>query len=120
MAIIVQILINNNLFLRDPEKSDLGRNIINKSIELIDDLGFESFTFKKLAQAIGSTEASIYRYFENKHKLLIYLISWYWGWLEFQIDYSTNGIEDSKEKLKKTIQIISESQMYDPNLTNYN
>ncbi|MCH8553989.1 MAG: TetR/AcrR family transcriptional regulator [Schleiferiaceae bacterium] len=116
MAIIVQIQIHKNLFLRDPEKSDLGRNIIGESIKLIDTLGFEAFTFKKLAIAIGSTEASIYRYFENKHKLLIYLISWYWGWLEFQIDYSTNSIEFAEDKLKKIIEIISEAQSYDPNV----
>lgn len=35
--------------------------------------GYEAFTFKKLAEDIGTTEAGIYRYFENKYKLLVYL-----------------------------------------------
>ncbi|MBL7759004.1 MAG: helix-turn-helix transcriptional regulator, partial [Chitinophagaceae bacterium] len=58
---------NTKLFLRDPEQSVLGRSIIQHSINMIHKVGFEDFTFKKLAQEIGTTEASIYRYFENKH-----------------------------------------------------
>ena len=78
---IIQIQLNDNLYLRDPQETELGRNIVNNSIELIDEIGFEKFTFKKLATKIESTEASIYRYFENKHRLLIYLIAWYWNWI---------------------------------------
>ncbi|MGZ5010791.1 MAG: TetR/AcrR family transcriptional regulator, partial [Methylobacter sp.] len=64
---------NDKLFLRDPEQSELGKKIILHSIQLIHKNGFEAFTFKKLAEAIGTTEAGIYRYFENKHRLLIYI-----------------------------------------------
>jgi len=53
MKLEVQIKMNQTLFLRDPEQSELGRNIIKHSIQLIDKTGFESFTFKKLAEAIG-------------------------------------------------------------------
>ena len=70
MKLEVQIKMNESLFLRDPEQSELGKNIIKFSIELIQKNGFEAFTFKKLAEAIGTTEAGVYRYFENKHKLL--------------------------------------------------
>jgi hypothetical protein len=69
--------------------------------------GFESFTFKKLAEDIGTTEAGIYRYFENKHKLLVYLTAWYWGWLEFQISFHTNNINDPTEKLKRVIKLLA-------------
>jgi AcrR family transcriptional regulator len=75
----LQIKINSTLFVKDPESSTLGREIIAHSIEMINSLGFESFTFKKLGDAIGSNESSIYRYFANKHMLLIYLINWYWS-----------------------------------------
>ena len=71
------------------------------------ELGFEGFTFKKLGQAIGSNESSIYRYFESKHKLLVYLTSWYWGWQEYQLVFSTNSISDPKEKLIKAIEILT-------------
>lgn len=101
MKLEVQIKMNASLYLRDPEQSELGKNIIKFSIELIHKQGFEAFTFKKLAEAIGTTEAGVYRYFENKHKLLVYIISWYWGWLEFQIGYQTKNVTNPVSKLKK-------------------
>eukprot|EP01031_Cornospumella_fuschlensis_P000390 gene390-492_t len=76
---------NGKLFLRDPESSDLGRRIIRQAILLIAEIGFEEMTFRKLANQIGTKEASIYRYFENKHRLLVYLVAWYWQWLEYQL-----------------------------------
>jgi len=51
-----------------------GEKIILHSIQLIHKNGFEAFTFKKLAIDSGTTEAGIYRYFENKHRLLIILL----------------------------------------------
>ena len=76
-------------------------------------MGFESFTFKKLGLKIGSNESSIYRYFENKHKLLLYLTSWYWGWLEYQLVFSTNSISDPKIKLEKAIEIVTKTTVED-------
>ncbi len=69
--------------------------------------GFEALTFKKLAKEIGTTEAGIYRYFENKHLLLTYVISWYWSWIEFQIVFQTKNIKSPKLKLKKVINILA-------------
>jgi AcrR family transcriptional regulator len=107
MKLEVQIKMNPSLYLRDPEHSELGRNIIKFSIELIQKNGFEAFTFKKVAESIGTTEASVYRYFENKHKLLVYIISWYWGWLQFQINYQTNNIIDPVVKMKMVIKMLA-------------
>jgi AcrR family transcriptional regulator len=107
MKMQLHIVMNEALFLRNPEQSELGKNIIKYSIRLIFKNGFEAFTFKKLAEEIGTTEAGIYRYFENKHKLLLYLSAWYWGWLEFQISFHTNNIEDSEVKLRKVIALLA-------------
>jgi AcrR family transcriptional regulator len=74
---------------------------------LIYDNGFEAFTFKKLAGDIGTTEAGIYRYFENKHRLLIYIVAWYWSWLEYRVSVHTNNIDDPVIKLKKVIQLLA-------------
>ena len=115
MRLEIQIEMNPSLYLRDPEQSELGKNIIKYSIELIHKIGFEAFTFKKLAEAIGTTEAGVYRYFENKHKLLVYIITWYWGWLQFQINYQTNNIKDPKLKLKKVIKILATNVVDDIN-----
>jgi AcrR family transcriptional regulator len=107
MKLQLQIKMNEALFLRNPENSELGKNILKHSVQLIYKNGFEGFTFKKLAEDIGTTEAGIYRYFENKHKILVYLTSWYWGCLEFQINYQTNNIEDPILKLRKVINLLA-------------
>ena len=109
MKLGIQIKMNESLYLRNPETSELGRNIIKYSIELIHKSGFESFTFKKLSEAIGTTEAGVYRYFENKHNLLVYIVSFYWGWLEFQINYQTKNLKDPEIKIKKIIQLLAEN-----------
>lgn len=109
MMIELQIKMNPSLYLRNPEQSELGKNIIKHSIQLIYDNGFEAFTFKKMAESIGTTEAGVYRYFENKHKLLVYIISWYWGWIQFQLNYQTNNISDPIVKLKKVITLLSKN-----------
>jgi AcrR family transcriptional regulator len=109
MVATIKINVPEKIYARDPEQTQLGRKIINHSIRLIDELGFEAFTFKKLATRINSTEASIYRYFENKHNLLVYLVSWYWSWMEYQIDYQTNNIADAEKKLKIAVKVVAES-----------
>lgn len=109
---------NEGLFLRNPEGSELGKKILKYGVLLIHKNGFEAFTFKKLAEESGTTEAGIYRYFENKHKLLLYLTSWYWAWLEFQIRFHTNNIEKPTVKLKKTIKLLA-SAVADDEQINY-
>lgn len=116
----VKININENIFVKDPESSNLGKRIIEESILMIHEIGFESFTFKKLGIKIKSNESSIYRYFENKHKLLLYLTSWYWGWLEYQLVFSTNSIANPIEKLKKAIEIVTKSTEVDSAFTHIN
>ncbi len=105
----LKIKVNNKLFLKDPETSELGKKIIQNSILLIDEIGLEQFTFKKLGERIGSNESSIYRYFENKHKLVIYLSSWYWSWLEYKLVFGISNITNANEKLEKAISIVTET-----------
>jgi AcrR family transcriptional regulator len=116
----IKIGINEKLYVKDPESSELGKRIIEESILMIDAMGFESFTFKKLGVRIGSNESSIYRYFENKHKLLLYLASWYWGWKEYQLVFSTNSMTNAAEKLKKAIQIVTRTTAQDSSFTHIN
>jgi hypothetical protein len=107
MELSLKIKMNDKLFLRDPEDSELGRNIIQHSITLIHTIGFEAFTFKKLALEIKTTEAGIYRYFENKHRLLIYITAWYWSYLEYRVAFHTNNLTDPSKKLKRVIQLLA-------------
>lgn len=118
MLATLKIQINEKIYVKDPETSDLGRKIITQSILLINEIGFDNFTFKKLGEKIGSNESSIYRYFENKHKLLVYLSSWYWSWMEYKMVFATSNIADATEKLIKAIAIITE-KIEDDQTTSY-
>ncbi len=102
----IELEVNDKLYLRNPQRSKLGRKILQHSVLLIDELGFERFTFRKLADRIGSAETSIYRYFENKHYLLTYLLNWYWEWMMFRLDFKTNNIEDPGQRLREAISCI--------------
>lgn len=102
------ISVNDKLYVKNPETSDLGKKIIEQSIILIDEIGFENFTFKKLGEKISSNESSIYRYFESKHKLMLYLSSWYWGWIEYKLAFATTNVSDPMERLLKGITIVTE------------
>ena len=104
----LKIQVNPKIYVKDPETSSLGRRIVHHSILLIDEIGFDSFTFKKLGVVIGSNESSIYRYFENKHKLLIYLSSWYWAWIEYRLVFAISNIDDAQLRLKKAIQVVTQ------------
>lgn len=107
---------DDKLYLKDPNSSELGVKIIQNSIEMIDKIGFESFTFKKLANQIGATEPSIYRYFESKHKLLLYLLAWYWNCMDYKLMLATHNIASPEERLRMAIKLLSESIEDDPNL----
>ena len=96
----VKFDINERIYLRNPENSEVGKMMVKKSIDLIYELGFEQFTLKKLATEINSTEATIYRYFENKHSILLYVLNWYWCYMEFLVAYKL-------ESLKIIVQLLT-------------
>lgn len=102
----IELTINEKLYLRDPQRSDVGRRILRHSILLMDEIGLESLTFKKLAEHAETTEATIYRYFESKQMLLLYLINWYWAWTAIQIDMAMQNIEDAEERLRRAIKAV--------------
>jgi len=112
----VNIQVDEHLYLKNPESSTLGLKIVSGSIELICEVGFDQFTFKKLAEKISSTEASIYRYFESKHRVLLYLTNWYWSWLEYRMVFATTNIESPKERLQRALNLLTEEVVEDGNI----
>jgi AcrR family transcriptional regulator len=116
----IEIRVNPSIYLKDPTTSDLGKKIIQGSIELIAEMGFESFTFRKLAAHIQSTEASIYRYFESKHKLLLYLTSWYWSWLEYRLVFAIANVENRVIRLERAIITLTKKIEEDGNFEHVN
>jgi AcrR family transcriptional regulator len=116
----IQIQVNPHTYLKNPESSDLGRRIISGSIDLIEEKGFEDFTFRKLAQYIQSTEASVYRYFESKYKLLLYLSCWYWVWSEYRLVFGLANIPSPVERLEKAIVLLTQQIEEDSSFTHIN
>ncbi len=117
MSLKLRFELPEKLFIKDPQSSEYGRRLLANAIELINELGFESFNFRKLGVKMSSSEVSIYRYFENKHLLLVYLNCWYWEWVTYLIDMQILNVQNSTEKLKKAIHCMihanSESQLSD-------
>jgi len=116
----VSIQINNKIYLKDPESTELGKNILTGGIDLIYDDGFDGFTFRKLSKKINSTEASIYRYFENKHKFLLYITSWYWGWMEYKLAFGMANISSPLDRLKKALLLLTEQVKEDGGFSHIN
>jgi AcrR family transcriptional regulator len=106
MQVDFKVKMNANLYLRDPEGTEIGKQMVKISVGMLYELGYEQFTFKKLAMEMNSTEATVYRYFENKHKLLIYLVDWYWAFIEFQVIFQLNNVKSAAEKIKKLVDIL--------------
>lgn len=106
--------LNKSLYNKDPQESNLGKRILEHSIILINDIGFEAFTFRKLANEIGSAEKSIYRYFENKHFLLIFLTSWYWEWVHYLISINIKNLDDPVKKLNIAIDNLVKATSENP------
>lgn len=103
----IKINVNDKLFVKNPDSSVLGRRIVSEGILMIDDIGLEQFTFKKIANQLETTESSIYRYFENKHKFLLYIISYYWHCIDTLIIFNTANINEPEKQLEIVIEMLS-------------
>ena len=114
MAIQVHISPAEALYVRDPQATELGRRIIAAGIRLLDGLGLEQLTFRKLAAEVGCTEASVYRYFKSKHQLLIYLVSWYWDWVHYLIQRAASEANDPVGKLRAGVRALTRPMISNP------
>jgi len=107
--VTLDLQINKNTYLKDPTSTDLGKRILTSSILLIDKHGFENFNFKKLAREVSSTESSVYRYFENKHYLFLYLINWFWELTSMRLELAILNVSDPHVKIENIIKTIIEA-----------
>ena len=105
----IVLQLNEQLYIKDPSSSVIGREIIKESVKLIHSEGLDSFTFKKLATVLKSTETTIYRYFKNKNQLMMYLSSWYWSIVEWKIVFATANVKDGKLELEKVAEVLTET-----------
>ena len=108
--LLINIEINPHLYVKNPLHTKLGKKIIAQSVLLIDEIGLEQFTFKKLATKISSAEASVYRYFNSKHQLFVYLLNWYWEWMIMRVRINTLNIVDAKVQMEKVLDLLVDVQ----------
>lgn len=120
MEFHVSFHLNEKVYLKDPESSEVGKQLIKAAIELIYKLGFEHFTFKKLALQVNTTEATVYRYFENKHRLLLYILNWYWSYMEFLVMFKLQNVADPGQKLHVIIELLTQELPQSAGALNYN
>ena len=104
----IALQMDPTLYLKDPMSSDLGESIVEQGILMLDAMGYEAFTFRKLAERIGTTEASVYRYFKSKHRLLLYLTAWYWRWMEYRLELATANVADPEARLRLALRELTQ------------
>ncbi|MFN5207896.1 MAG: TetR/AcrR family transcriptional regulator [Bacteroidota bacterium] len=107
MKLHFQVHIPSRMAQHDPSHSRTGLKILNTAIQLIADEGYESFHLSRLAEKADTVESTVYRYFENKHKLLLYISGWYWAYLDFSIDYETREMKAPAQILNKAIEMMA-------------
>lgn len=95
-----------HLYVRDPRSTEVGQALLREGATLFLELGLEGFTARKLADRADTTEATVYKYFKNKHRLLQYYFQLYWMWLEQQIKVFTAVLETPEQRLIKAVEII--------------
>ncbi|MBI2257974.1 MAG: TetR/AcrR family transcriptional regulator [Flavobacteriia bacterium] len=103
------ILVANDLYIKDPNSSELGKKILKEGLVLLDEMGLEDFTFKKLALKIKTTESTIYRYFESKNQFLFYLFNYYWSWMEYNLHLCITNLTSPKTKLRNVVKLLTKT-----------
>ncbi|MBK7084502.1 MAG: TetR/AcrR family transcriptional regulator [Flavobacteriales bacterium] len=84
----------------------MGTRILTMGIDLMLELGLEAFTFKKLAERMGSTELTVYHYFANKQRLLQYYFQLYWLWLQTYCMQEGRSLKDPRTRLHGDIKAL--------------
>ena len=60
---------------RKQQKEDLRQMILEAALELFEEQGYEKFSLRQVAEAIGYTPTTIYLYFKNKDDLLFQTVA---------------------------------------------
>lgn len=93
------------LALRDTA-TPVGARILSEGLVLMNRLGLEGFTFKKLADKAGCTEMTVYHYFANKQRMLQYFHQAYWLWLATHCQQEGRNLKDPWDRLRGDIAAI--------------
>lgn len=94
------------LSLKDPMGSAIGQALLRDGLELMIELGYEGFTFRKLAERSGTTEVTVYKYFANKQRLLQYYYQLYWLWLRQLGSQQVERHSDARKALSGIVEAL--------------
>ena len=85
---------------REQEKESLRRIILDAAGELFLERGYEGFSMRRVAERIGYSATTIYRYYENKDDLLFAVVNE--GFSEFarQLTAAAAGVSNPLKRLE--------------------
>ena len=93
--------------------SERQQQIIEESINIIDEKGIQGLTIKNLAKAIGITEPGIYRHFESKTEILLSILNNFKEMAvmlsEMMETYEATAIEKISFMFSKMLELFSET-----------
>src|SRR5215467_9981607 len=85
---------------REQEKEDLRRIILDAAGELFLEQGYEGFSMRRVAERIGYSATTIYRYYEDKDDLLFAVVNE--GFSEFarKLTEAAENVSDPVKRLE--------------------
>ena len=99
------IKVKGNLNMEKSKKSyhhgNLREELIEKGIELINEVGEEKLSLRKVAKMCGVSNAAPYTYFKKKSDLLYAMSDYIWGILAAELDRTRKKYENQENLLVK-------------------
>jgi len=93
--------------------SERQEQILEASINIIDEKGIQGLTIKNLSKAIGISEPGIYRHFESKTEILLSILNNFKEMAvilsEMMKEYDATSIEKIRFMFSKMLELFSES-----------
>ena len=97
--------VRGNLSMEKSKKSyhhgNLREELIEKGIELINEVGEEKLSLRKVAKMCGVSNAAPYTYFKKKSDLLYAMSDYIWGILAAELDRTRKKYENQENLLVK-------------------
>ena len=93
--------------------SERQEQILEESINIIDEKGIQGLTIKNLSKAIGISEPGIYRHFESKTEILLSILNNFKEMAvilsEMMKEYDATAIEKMRFMFSKMLELFTES-----------
>lgn len=104
----------NSKARREKHRKELRSEILDSARVLFTDLGYESFSMRKLAQKVGYSHASLYLHFRNKAQLFDCLVEESFAQLLESLRKLQYTEKDPVEMLKRGARVYAEFGLENP------